>query len=126
MDIYKAIDVMLDQAKADYRRWNTKANGDIPEVNENMIKEFEDGFEVKDSSRQKFIKIIRHDRGGSRSVWGFVNKQDFKHFKRGDILKAAGWNAPALNQPRGNVFVPGYTVRSVSYTHLTLPTTLTV
>ena len=32
MDIYKAIDVMLDQAKADYRRWNTKANGDIPEV----------------------------------------------------------------------------------------------
>jgi|TARA_Y100000590_G_scaffold225972_1_gene255388 hypothetical protein len=110
-DIYKAIDTMIDQAKADYRKWNTKANGDIPEVNENMIKEFDDGWEVKDSSRQKFIKIIRHDRGGSRSVWGFVNKHDFKHFKRGDILKAAGWNAPALNQPRGNVFVPGYIVK---------------
>jgi hypothetical protein len=119
MDIYKAIDVMLDKDKADYRRWNTKANGDIPEVNENMIKEFEDGFEVKDSARQKFIKIIRHDRGGSRSVWGFVNKQDFKHFKRGDILKAAGWNAPALNQPRGNVFVPGYTVRWTGPLYLT-------
>ena len=50
MDIYKAIDVMLDQAKADYRKWNTKANGDIPEVNENMIKEFDEGFEVKDLS----------------------------------------------------------------------------
>ena len=113
MDIYKAIDVMLDQAKADYRKWNTKATSDhrTNEVNENMIKEFDDGFEVKDSSRQKFIKIIRHDRGGSRLVWGFVNKQDFKHFKRGDRLRAAGWNAPALNQARGNVFVPGYTVR---------------
>jgi hypothetical protein len=113
--IEQAIDTMLDQAKADYRKWNTKANGTYSEVNENMIKEFDEGFEVKDSTRQKWIKIIKHDRGGSRSVWGFIVKNDCiangRPFKKGDILKAAGWNAPALNQARGNVFVPGYTVK---------------
>lgn len=110
MDILKAIEIMLDQAKADYRRWNTKANGRIPEVNENMIKEFNEGFEIKDSPRQKFIKIVKHDRGGSQSVWGFINKKDFKHFKRGDILMASSFNSPALNKARGNIFVPGYKV----------------
>lgn len=109
MDILKAIEIMLDQAKADYRRWNTKANGSIPEVNENMIKEFNEGFEIKDSPRQKFIKIIKH-RGNNQSVWGFINKKDFKHFKRGDILMASSFNSPALNKARGNIFVPGYKV----------------
>ena len=49
---------------------------------------------------QKYIKIIKEN-----SVWGFiVNTDDDKKFKKGDILKAAGWNAPARNAARGNVF----------------------
>ena len=111
MDMLKAIEIMLDQAKADYKKWNTESNGTIPEVRENMIKEFNEGLEIKDSPRQKFIKIIKKERSGSQSVWGFINKKDFKHFKKGDILKAASFNSPALNKARGNIFVPGYKVR---------------
>ena len=51
---------------------------------------------------RKFIKIIRDS-----SVWGFVAKADGVHkgvpMKMGDVLKAAGWNAPAKHT-RGNIF----------------------
>jgi len=75
---------------------------------------------------KKYIKIISVNDGSgcrvaSQSVWGFVNLKEFvkarkmaneiKHvtFKTGDVLMAAGWNTPALNHPRGNLF-SGYPV----------------
>ena len=62
---------------------------------------------------RKFIKIIRHD--NQQSVWGFINLADLEtrfgnKFVEGDILKAAGWNAPALNKPRGNLLVDDYVI----------------
>ena len=70
---------------------------------------------------RKFIKVVKGSSPGQRSVWGFVAKVDGVHkgvpMLKGDILKAAGYNAPALNSARGNVLT------AVSYTHLTLPTT---
>ena len=54
---------------------------------------------------KKYIKIIREN-----SVWGFIVKEDFKHFRKGDILKAAGFNAPALNRARGNILDGGYSI----------------
>jgi len=46
------------------------------------------------------------------SVWGFVvNVDDDKMFRKGDILKAAGYNAPARNKPRGNILDGGYQIR---------------
>ena len=45
-------------------------------------------------------------------VWAFVvNTDDDKKFKRGDVLKAAGFNAPARNAPRGNVLDGGFNIR---------------
>ena len=58
---------------------------------------------------RKFCKIIITDgNGGNRSVWGFINLTHEK-FNEGDVLKAAGWAAPALNKARGNV-LNGYRV----------------
>jgi len=39
------------------------------------------------------------------------NMQDYKHFKRGDILKAAGYNKSDLNAPRGNVLEGNYHIQ---------------
>ena len=33
-------------------------------------------------------------------VFCFIVKEDFKHFKKGDVLKATCYNAPALNSAR--------------------------
>ena len=57
---------------------------------------------------RKCIKIIQEDEN-QRCVWGFINKTNFKNFKVGDVLKSAGWNTPALNQPRGNL-LEGYEI----------------
>lgn len=62
------------------------------------VKEF--GNKISWKEGDKYIKIISGD-----SVWGFiVNTDSDKKFKRGDILKAAGWSNPARNKARGNIF----------------------
>ena len=73
---------------------------------------------------KKYIKIISN--GSQRSVWGFINISEFTKvrkmervngivikevtFKEGDVLMSAGWNTPALNAPRGNLF-KGYSAQ---------------
>tara|TARA_R100000008_G_scaffold59827_1_gene37478 strand:- start:59 stop:412 length:354 start_codon:yes stop_codon:yes gene_type:complete len=55
---------------------------------------------------KKYIKIVCNN-----SVAAFVVGVDNdKKFKKGDILKAAGWNAPARNAARGNVLDGGYAI----------------
>jgi len=65
-----------------------------------------DGFDCTYKAGRKFIKIIREDGNGSRSVWGFINLAHEK-FKEGDVLLAQGWAGPALNKARGNL-LDGY------------------
>ena len=55
---------------------------------------------------KKYIKIVQEN-----GVFCFIVKEDFKHFVKGDILKAAGWAAPALNSPRGNVLKGNYPIQ---------------
>ena len=40
-----------------------------------------------------------------------VNTTEDKVFEFGDILKPAGWNAPARNAPRGNVLEGNYQIQ---------------
>ena len=51
---------------------------------------------------RKFVKVL-----SDNSVWGFVGKADGEHkgipFKKGDVFKAASWNAPAKHV-RGSIF----------------------
>ena len=54
------------------------------------------------------------------SVWGFVvNTENDKKFKKGDILKAAGYAAPARNKARGNIVDGGYTINWTGPLYLT-------
>ena len=97
----------------------------LNDLNEKVVKLCEDLTTIKNArwehcaergayydfkAGQKYIKIISYDDSskGGASVWGFVNKSN-PNFAVGDILKASGRSAPALNRPRGNV-LDGYEV----------------
>ena len=97
---------LIESIKADYLAWQGDRAGVLIDINKKMIAEFDEGLSYKTGS--KYIKITR-ERGG---VWGFVvNTDNDKKFKKGDILKAAGYAAPARNFARGNILAGGYTVR---------------
>lgn len=85
-----AIETLIESIKADF-----------------VAKKFDPKFlgEISISPGKKYIKVIREG-----SVWGFiVNVDDDAKFKYGDILKPAGWKAPARNAARGNLFT-GYNI----------------
>ena len=105
-DLDKGIESMLNVARGDYADWTTKGGTkEMTDINEKMIREFNTGFVVKHGT--KYAKILnRHQ------CWGFVVATDTaKKFKKGDILMAAGYNAPARNAARGNVLEGGYQIR---------------
>ena len=85
--------------------------------NADMVKEFVDGWVVKKG--KKYIKICTRDGGSS---WGFVvNTDDDKKFKKGDLLKCAGFNAPARNAARGNVLDGGFSINWMGPLYLVGP-----
>lgn len=94
------IQVYLDYIIADYAKWQslcvTTKDEVAQRIRAQMFEEFKNTLEVEEG--RKFIKVINN-----RSVHSFIVKQDMGKFKRGDILKAASWAAPAKNFARGNV-----------------------
>ncbi|MDP6660882.1 MAG: hypothetical protein QGF30_05040 [Alphaproteobacteria bacterium] len=100
---------LIKNIKNDYLKWTLSCTSDadeLTEINKTMIAEFNEKLTYKTGS--KYIKIYKE--GGS--VWGFVvNTDNDKKFKKGDILKPAGYNAPARNAARGNIIDGGYTIR---------------
>ena len=101
----QGINNMMAGAKDDYIKMST-SNGKKELVG--YSKEQVDNWDSKTkvSFGKKYIKIVQEN-----GVFCFIVKEDFKHFKRGDILKAAGYNAPALNSARGNVLTGNYYVQ---------------
>lgn len=89
----------LEAIKADYRKFNAGRENDPVIIN--MTKEFEEGLVIEEG--KVYYKVIT-SRPGSRSVHSFIVKEDGPKFMKGDILKAAGWSAPAKNSARGNIF----------------------
>ena len=101
----KQIDQLVQDIKADFVKWATQdGKKELSGYFADKVANFEDKISVKYGS--KYIKII-----SDNSVWGFVVNTD-KHpkFKKGDILKAAGRNQPAMNKARGNVLDGGYSI----------------
>ena len=82
---------LLENIQADYDNWRDGTKyGSMKKMNLSL------------KSGSKFIKVVNDN-----SVWGFVARVDGEHkglpLKVGDVLKAAGWRAPAKHT-RGNIF----------------------
>ena len=116
------IEKVLEAMREDYKRWtmatrtvhqNVEEFNRAIEIREEMTEEYCKGLEVTEGSR--YWKIISNDRSGGSSVKGFVAKAGDKKFQEGDLLKPAGWAAPARNFARGNV-LDGRGVDNVRWT----------
>lgn len=90
----KAIDKLIVAIGDDYKAFNLRSEYGY---DAERVDKFRNELSVK--TGRKYAKILTE-----RSVWGFVQLEDDAKFKKGDILMAAGYNAPARNKPRGNIF----------------------
>lgn len=102
----KELDQYLESIRRDYGNYKSmsKIDNEIDrEIRDRMKKEFFDSVTFEEG--YKYIKVI-----AGNSVHSFIVKKDDKQFKRGDILKAASWNAPSRNFSRGNILSGGYKV----------------
>ena len=95
---------MMAGAKDDYKRWSSNAHGEQSQWAKDSVAGWDSKTKV--SEGKKYIKIVQ-DTG----VFAFVMKEDSGHLKKGDILKAAGYNKPALNSARGNVLNGNYYIQ---------------
>lgn len=101
----KQIEALIEAINADYYEWQCAGGKPRTEIQARMYDEFVRGIRIEEG--RKYIKIVKQG-----SVWGFIQKEDdAKGFRKGDILKAAGFNAPARNKPRGNILDGGYQIR---------------
>jgi hypothetical protein len=102
----EALETYLEAIKKDYLRdvHPPVTDGDVikEQVRGEMIVKFFSGLTFEMGS--KYIKVITSHGEASRSVHSFIVREDGPKFKKGDILKAATFKAPALNQARGNIF----------------------
>ena len=102
------LNTLVEKIKEDYYNWQGLSLDQEPhrvKVREDMIENFNNSIDIHEG--KKYIKIVC-----DRTVWGFVvNVDNDKKFRKGDILKAAGYNAPARNFARGNILDSGYTIK---------------
>ena len=85
---------------ADYAKFMVPDTDNKKKMNADFI----DGFDIRYG--KKYIKIVC-----GNSVAAFVVGVDNdKKFKKGDILKPAGWAAPARNAARGNILDGNYPI----------------
>ena len=96
---------LMAGAKLDYERMSTR-NGQTELTGYSKEQVDNSDNKTKVMPGKKYIKVVQ-DTG----VFSFIAKEDFKNFKKGDILKAAGYNAPALNSARGNVLSGNYAIQ---------------
>ena len=100
-NIEDGIQNMIAAATHDYQGWMKPET----EVRAKMNQEFAEGWVIKRGP--KYTKILNKN-----SCWGFVvNTDNDKKFKKGDLLKAAGFNAPARNAALGNVLEGNFNIR---------------
>ena len=97
---------IIETSKLDYAKWTQKGRKDGSTYFDRTLAEFENKCQVKEG--QNYIKVIRDNSVHCFVIKKLTAKTEAKGFKVGDILKPAGWAAPALNKARGNVFTGFY------------------
>ena len=95
---------MMLGAKDDYIRMSTSGGKELTGYSKEQVDNCDN--KTKISEGKKYIKVVQ-DTG----VFAFVMKEDSGHLKKGDILKAAGYNKPALISARGNVLNCNYHIQ---------------
>ena len=79
--------------------------GEMTDIRKRMCAEYAENFTI--TYGKKYIKITEKGRGVKAFVVGVDND---KKFKKGDILKPAGYAAPARNAARGNILEGNYAI----------------
>ena len=95
---------MMLGAKNDYIRMSTSGGKELTGYSKEQVDNWDSKTKV--TFGKKYIKVVQ-----GNGVFAFVMKEDSGRFKKGDILKAAGYNKPALNSARGNVLTGNYAIQ---------------
>jgi hypothetical protein len=106
-DIKDGIKNLIKAANADYCDNRSYGSEGKSETRTKMEEQFVNGWTIKEG--KKYIGIYK-TLGNQQSIWGGVVKEDGGRFKKGDILKAAGYGKYAMNAPRGNVLEGNFPV----------------
>ena len=96
------MDVLLDHMRENYVKWSRSGPDGSTDIKTEMEEDYADGLVYEYGS--KYIKVISGKRNQNSVCLFVVNTDRDKKFRFGDILKPAGWAAPARNFARGNVF----------------------
>ena len=111
------IEKVLEAMRNDYKRWSDMCarhdSASHSKIKDEMTESYCNGLRVEENRR--YWKITSGKFNGQRSVSGFIVKAGDKKFREGDMLKPAGWAAPARNFARGNV-LDGTGVNEVRWT----------
>lgn len=101
-DFNAAIENLVTAIADDYRAWTARSEYGQMEQAEKWASE------LTLNVGRKYVKItsdqVDNNQTTRSTVWGFVVRENDNKFKKGDILMAAGYNQPARNKPRGNIF----------------------
>ena len=112
------IEKVLEAMREDYKRWSGRCASHDESAHSRIRDEMEENYcngLVVEENRRYWKITSTNGSGTQRSVSGFIVKAGDKKFREGDMLKAAGWAAPARNFARGNV-LDGSGVNEVRWT----------
>ena len=95
---------LMAGAKDDYVKWSTIGGKELTGYSKEQVDNWENSFRLH--TGKKYIRVVKEN-----GVFCFIVREDSGKFKKGDILKAAGYNAPAKNSARGNILTGNYAIQ---------------